>query len=254
MKSEDLAYFIGVLHSDGCIFTYSIGNKTRHRYILDVGKKSLPMLKKIKYIFHEIFGRTPKVRKKLHKNEKPTFLIEVNIGNLKDSFTRLKIDKEKLAPRIKENQRFFCAYLAGVIDGDGDISLKRPKYPQCRIRITAGEELPGLMELIRRHLKCSCGLEKAIVSTHSLPRPKKKFGVGYRHCFYVSQKNRKLFKKFVLPHINIKHKRRKLLDFYKLQEKRAIRCATGPTSTIINSLTYKEVSSGIQSQEIGSTE
>ena len=234
MKREDLAYFIGVLHSDGCIFTYSFRNKTRQRYILDVGKKSLPMLKKVNDIFREGFGRKLKVRKKLHKNEKPTFLIEVGIANLRDTFARLKIDKEKLAPWVKNNQRFFCAYLAGVIDGDGDIFIKRPQYPQCRIRITAGEELPELMKLIRRHLKCFCNVERVIVSTYALPRPKIKFGIGYRHCFYLSLKNMKLFKKFVLPHITIKHKRRKLLEFYKLQEKRAIRCATGPRVKVGN--------------------
>ncbi len=214
MKREDLAYFVGVLHSDGCVFTYSFRNKTRHRYILDVGKKSLPMLKKVNQIFREEFGRTLKIRKKFHKNENPTFLIEVDIANLRGAFARLSIDKEKLAPWIKTNQHFFCAYLAGVIDGDGDISIKRPQYPQCRVRITAGEKLPRLMKLIRRHLKCPGNIERAIVSTYTLPRPKIKFGIGYRHCFYLSPKNMKIFKKFVLPHINIMHKRRKLLEFY----------------------------------------
>lgn len=219
MKREDLAYFVGVLHTDGCICTYRFRNETRHRYYLDVGKKSMPMLEKINDVFHEEFGRTLKIRKKLHKNENPTFLIEVGIANLRGEFARLKIDKENLAPWIKSNQRFFCAYLAGVIDGDGDISIKRPQYPQCRVRITAGKELSELMQLIRQHLKCACSLERIIVSTHNLPRAKIKFGVGYQHCFYLSWKNMGVFKKFVLPHIQIKHKRRKLLDFYKIREK-----------------------------------
>jgi len=182
-------------------------------------------LRKINDIFHKEFGRTLKIRKKFHKNENPTFLIDVGIVNLRDSFARLKIDKEKLAPWIKNNQRFFCAYLAGVIDGDGDISIKRPQYPQCRVRIAAGKELSELMDLIRHHLKCSCSLEKAIVSTYSLPRAKIKFSVGYYHCFYLSRNNMKVFKKFVLPYIQIKHKRRKLLEYYKIREKRAIQVA-----------------------------
>jgi len=222
MGKEDIAYFVGVLHTDGCIFTYSFGNKTRHRYILDVGKKSIPMLKKTRDIFYERFGRTLKIRKKLHKNENPTFLIEVDVANLRDVFARLKIDKKKLAPWIKNNRRFFCAYLAGVIDGDGDISIKRPQYPQCQVRITAGEELPVLMRLICQYLRCSCGLQTALVSTHSLPRAKAKFGVAYRHCFYLSKKNMKIMKKFVLPHIQIRHKKQKLLDFYKIREKCSI--------------------------------
>jgi len=45
MDKGDIAYFIGVLHTDGCIFTYRFRNETRHRYILDIGKKSLPMLR-----------------------------------------------------------------------------------------------------------------------------------------------------------------------------------------------------------------
>jgi len=217
MKKEDIAYFVGVLHSDGCICTYRFRNETRHRYLLEVGKKSLPMLKKVNDIFHEEFGRTLKIRKKLHKNENPTFLIEVGITNLMDEFARLKIDKGDIAPWIKKSRRFFCAYLAGVIDGDGDISIKRPQYPQCRVRIAAGEELSGLMELIRFHLKCSCNLETAIISTYSLPRAKIKFSVGYRHCFYLSWKNAKAFRKYVLPYVQIEHKRRKLREFCKFQ-------------------------------------
>jgi hypothetical protein len=217
MKKEDLAYFVGVLHTDGCICTYRFKDSTRRRYILDVGKKSVPMLKKIRDIFHEEFGRTIKIRRIHHKNENPTFVIEVDIINLRDLLAKWKIDKKKLAPWIGNSQRLFCAYLAGVIDGDGDVSIKRPQYPQCQVRITAGEELPELMKLIQRHLRCACGLQVAIVSTYSLPRAKKKFGVAYRHCFYLSKKNLRVFKKFVLPYIQIKHKRQKLLDFYKMR-------------------------------------
>jgi hypothetical protein len=220
MKKGDLAYFIGVLHTDGCICAYRFRDKMRHRYILNVGKRSLPMLKKTRGIFHEGFGRTLKIRRKLHKNENPTFLIEVDIASLRDTFARWNIDKKELAPWIKNSRRFFCAYLAGVIDGDGDISIKRPQYPQCQVRITAGEELPVLMGLIRQHLNCSCNIQKAIVSTYSLPRAKVKFGVAYRHCFYLSPKNMRAFRKLVLPHMQIKHKRQKLLEFYKIQEKR----------------------------------
>ena len=176
MKKGDIAYFVGVLHTDGCICTYRFRDKARHRYILDVGKKSLPMLKKTRDIFHEKFGRTIKIRRKLHKDENPSFLIEVDIASLLETFARLKIDKTKLAPWIKNSRRFFCAYLAGVIDGDGDITIKRPQYPQCQVRITAGEELPELMNLIRQHLKCACNLQRAICFTYSLPRAKVKFG------------------------------------------------------------------------------
>jgi len=220
MKKEDLAYFIGVLQTDGCICTYRFRDKQRQRYILDVGKKSLPMLKKIRDIFHESFGRLIKIRKILHKNENPTFRIEVDIAKLSEKFAILEIDKKKMASWVENNQRFFCAYLAGVIDGDGDISIKRPQYPQCRVRITAGEELRGLMKLIRRHLKCSCNLERTTISTYSLPRAKKKIGVAYRHCFFMSPKNMKVFKKFILPYIQVKHKKQKLLAFYKIQAKR----------------------------------
>ena len=220
MKKDDLAYFVGVLHTDGCICTYRFRDNIRHRYILSVGKKSMPMLKKTRDIFHEEFGRTLKIRKQLHKNENPTFLIEVGIANLRDIFAKWEIDKRRLAPWIKNSQRFFCAYLAGVIDGDGDITIKRPQYPQCQVRITAGEDLLELMGLIRQHLKCACNLQRAICFTYSLPRAKVKFGVAHRHCFYLSPKNMKVFRKLVLPHIQIKHKREKLLDFYKSQETR----------------------------------
>jgi len=223
MKKEDLAYFVGVLHTDGCICTYRFKDKIRHRYILNVGKKSLPMLKKTRDIFHERFGRTINIRKQLHKNENPTFLIEVDIASLRDIFARLEIDKNKLAPWIKNSQRFFCAYLAGVIDGDGDISIRRPQYPQCRVRITAGEDLPELMGLVRQHLKCAGNIYRAMVSTYSLPRAKVKFGVSHQHCFYLSPKNMKVFWKFVLPYIQIKHKRKKLLEFYRIQETRKMR-------------------------------
>ena len=212
-QDESIAYFIGVLHTDGCICTYRFRNKIRTRYILDVGKKSLPMLKRIRRIFQQRFGRIPKMRKKYHLNENPTFLIEVNIMNLQRMFNNLKIDKVKIAPWIRFNSRFFGAYLAGVIDGDGDVRIKRPAYPQCEMRITAGKKQSLLIELIRYHLKCSCRLEEAIISTYSLPRAKSKFGISYRHCFYLSSKNIAYFKKYVLPFITIKHKKEKLRRF-----------------------------------------
>lgn len=221
--NEDIAYFIGVLHTDASIFDYTFRGTIRSRYSLEIGEKSIPMLNRIRQIFNKRFNRSSKMRIRSHLGENPTFLIELNIKNLKEEFHKFKIDKNKIPIWIQNDKVYFCAYLAGVIDGDGDIRIKRPKYPQCQIRITAGERLSKLMELIQRHLNCSCGLETAIVSTYSLPRAKSKFGIGYRHYFYVSPKNIDTIKRLVYPLIQIKHKREKLRIFsrFKLDGKQS---------------------------------
>ncbi len=57
--SEDLAYWIGVVQSDGCFYKYIERGRRKHRYLisLDVSKKSVPMLIKFVKLSEDLFKR-----------------------------------------------------------------------------------------------------------------------------------------------------------------------------------------------------
>jgi hypothetical protein len=216
--NKNIAYFIGVLHSDGYVYIFhdKKKNRDRHRFRLHVAKASYPMVKKIQTIFQEEFNKNIKIlnlKDKISGDKMPYFSTEFN--NLLPLFNKLDINKNTVPEWITSNQKLFCAYLAGVIDGDGDVCIKRPKYPQCRIKITSGYRLEYLEKLIERHLNCGCWIEPIVPSGKGLPKLKSKPKIAYRHCFYISPKNILIFKQFVYPHIQILHKRKTLEKFFK---------------------------------------
>ena len=217
----NICYLTGVLQTDGCIYKFEDKkrNKIIHRFRIKVSKKSLPMLSKIKEILKQEFDRDVSVLK-LGINEygKEVFSLEANITSLLPKFEKLGISKKILSNSIISNKKNFCAYLAGVIDGDGNICIKRPEYPQCRIKITSESKNELLKKLIEKYLNCKSWTEISISRYKGLVGVKKKNGFAFNQCFYVSPKNLLIFRNFVRPYIQISYKKATLDKFFSMKE------------------------------------
>lgn len=215
MISENLSYWVGVVQSDGCLKTYFDKSKSNLKHLIsfNVAKKSLPMLEKFRDISDTTFNRNAKIFK-MHYSEIWNFRISVK--ELLETFEQLNIsfgDPPRPPNWTLSNYSYFGAYLAGLIDGDGDIRIKRKKYPQCVIRISGGHNQHELKKAIEKIINCSVSItERGRVS-----RINERLIVGksFNLEFYVSKKNIVFIEKFVIPHITINHKRDKLQNYIK---------------------------------------
>lgn len=127
--------------------------------------------------------------------------------NLVKIFADLKIDfsdPPKPPKWITDSPKFFGSYLAGLIDSDGNIGIKRKKYPQCRIRITSDHHQDELKLAIEKILNCKASIEDK-------GRFVEEWGggwyPGYDLIFLVSKKNWKILKENTVPFIAIPRKR-----------------------------------------------
>lgn len=217
----EISYFIGVLHSDGCIYNfYDKKDKfIRHRFSIGVEEKSLPMVEKVQKIMKEQFKRNVKILSR-GKNEygNNCFYLQTGINRLLPRFSLLEINKNFLPKTIMHNKKLFCAYLAGLIDGDGTICIKRPKYPQCNIRIASEKNSKYLKILIEKFLNCKCWINKVIVDSLMGKPLRKVHGSCFNYNFYLSSKNLKDFKDNVYPFIQIKHKKNIIEKFFRMKE------------------------------------
>ena len=214
--SKDLAYWIGVAQSDGHykIYNERRGDKLIERHIIQLGVSisSLPMLKKFEIISQKIFGTSGNYC--IDKRKKNRF--EIKIKRFLDIIKKLDINfSDPPNPPLwcLKNMEFFGAYLAGVIDGDGDIRISRPQFPQCAIRITSGKEQKELRNIIITILKCGCNHRKKVQQSEIDGRE----FIGTCHVieFYVTPKNVEVIKKYVFPEISLIHKRDKLREYIK---------------------------------------
>ena len=171
------------------------------------------MIKKFREIFNYYFNRNVSIQKDKNKNR---FSFRTSINRLLTEFTQLEILPKNISPpQWIQNIELFGAYIAGLIDGDGNICIKRPKYPQCRIRITNERKQKELAFFIQKIFNCSTTLTP--VKKDSVLNGRKIHGEAYDLEFYVSKKNIYYIKKFVYPYIQIKHKRKTLERFFKIK-------------------------------------
>lgn len=205
---KNLAYFLGVLHSDGCIYVFNDKkeNLKRIKLALDVGNRSIPMAMKFKNILFDYFGRKVNLRKKHTKN---TYRLNTSINRIWYIFKRWY--KYKVPKSITKNPYLFGAYLGGLIDGDGYVkikhNIKNRVTPQCVIKIASNRSLKKIKDLIELHLDCNVHFEFD------------KNNKGVDTCFYVSKKNIDYVKTFVLPHMTIPHKIDSLNNFFQMKER-----------------------------------
>jgi hypothetical protein len=224
---------VGVVQTDGSIHIYEhkrgreAGRKS-WRFNLTVAKKSFPMLNKTLKIFCVLFDRH--VSTYTLKNGQKGF--QTSIDRLMPYFTqwKLKFDSPPTPPSwTKKDVKLFGAYLAGVIDGDGDVTVKRPKYPDCRIRISSAKPPNELKKWIELFFKCK---------TRIYLQKRRLNGKTY-HChklsFYVSGKNYEKMKRLVVPNMSVKHKKNKIKKFIKERHEKA-RKKPGPPKLFFKTL------------------
>lgn len=92
--------------------------------------------------------------------------------------------------KISKSLIEFCHDLAQIIDTNGRILIKRPKYPQCEIRIK--------ISTLRKAKKYKNKIEKTLRCKVSILKEDN----SYYLDFYISIKNQDLIKSFVLPKLS----------------------------------------------------
>jgi hypothetical protein len=205
--SEELAYWIGVVQSDGSFKKYLKKDRGRFRYEISLGvsHQSLPMLKKFQKLSKKIFNRNAKIFKLRNKNR---WDFAIGIQSLLDTFKNLDIkfsDPPVPTKWVTENLLLFGAYLAGIIDGDGSIRIKRKKYPQCMVKITSGKSQNELANSIRNFLNCAVSITP--YRGDRMLNGKIITGKWYELEFLVSSKNYKFVSSYILPNLTIVHKK-----------------------------------------------
>ena len=212
-KTEELAYWLGIVQTDGCYNEYFDKKKNRvvYRIIMNV-TKSLPMLVKFQEINRKLFNR----KSNIYKKTTGSYESKIYVKEYLDEFNKMDFhfkDISKIPSWITENLEYFGAYVAGIIDGDGHILIRRPACPQCLVSITSGIKPEELKKIVMHKFNCSVNIttEEGIsfISGREI--------VGHWHTleFYISSKNSNLIEKYILPWIIMPHKKEKIERFLK---------------------------------------
>jgi len=214
MKSPELGYLIGTLQGDGCYYQYPVNDrgKIRVRQVIKLDAKDLEMIEKSKGIFEKVFKR----KRKTYQLSDGRFGFSFLVRNLLNKFKELDMsfkDPPKPPEWVKHKIEFFGPYLAGLIDSDGDVRIKRPKYPQCAIRITSGHRQKNLEISIEKNFNCGA----SITEERCFNKKWKIWNHGSRLEFLISSKNFKKFKRFVLPYIMVPRKKIKIENYINNQ-------------------------------------
>jgi hypothetical protein len=161
MKPE-VCYWLGLVQSDGCFKKHYSNQHSRFHYIITLGMKDLEPVVLFQKITKDFWGRDVKI----HKDNGPkydSFYITLGVSRLLRYFSDMQLDfsdPPKPPDWVVNDIRLFGAYLAGIIDGDGSVRVKRPEYPQCLIKIISGKPQDILKVSIENMLNCKCYMEK----------------------------------------------------------------------------------------------
>jgi len=198
-KTPEISYMIGALQGDGCLTKYFVKEREDRitlRHVIILEAIDLEMVKKVKEIFERTFSR----KRKIYKRSEGRFGFTFGVKTLLNEFKELDIDfKDPPKPPqwIKNRIDFFGPYLAGLIDADGDVRIKRPKYPQCAIRITSGHPQKYLKEFVEKNLNCCA----SITEEKSFNKQWIMWNHGFSLEFLVSSKNFDNIKQYILQYI-----------------------------------------------------
>ena len=203
---ENFSYWLGLVHADGFITKYVIKGKNQTKYEFGLETISDVLIKEfcsgLKHLGRHV---------SILKTKRNTYKCKVSANSIVDTLASLniKLREGKYNPpeSVGKNDRLFGAYLAGVIDGDGDIRIKRKTYPQCMIRISSGSLQPSLNKLINQKMNC------AVSETFREVNRKGKIMRWYELEFLISRKNIGFISNFVLTHIKLTYKKDKIKKF-----------------------------------------
>ena len=218
-NNPDFTYWIGVAQSDGHFKKQISKNQNRVRFsiILKVGLKSIPMLEKFRKISQDIFYIKGSSYTYTTPEGFTNYNYQFGCKNLLSIFNNFEINFKICSPPdwILKDPKLFGSYLAGVIDGDGDIRITRPKYPQCFVRISSGQALTNLTENIKSILNCG----SHIVKRQGIKKiaNRKFFSTGYVTEFKISSKNISYIKKYVIDYLALTYKRNKINEYIKIK-------------------------------------
>jgi hypothetical protein len=208
LKCPEIAYFIGVVQTDGSFSVYNVKKYNKIYKRADFGIQgsiaSLPMIVNFCRILDKYFDR----RISISKVSRGMYDAHTSINTLLSLFKKLEILPRRLSvPSWTRNDvKLFGSYLAGLIDGDGDVRVKRPKYPQYAIRISSEENPHALREIIAKFFKCGVHF-KRYKKRGIFPDGRIVIGHCYELEFYITYKNILNIKRYILPYITIKHKK-----------------------------------------------
>lgn len=209
--SEELAYWTGIAQSDGWLYHEKRRERSSFEVGLRVGRRSLPMMLKFQRLSKTLFLRDAKITKVKYRE---AWDFAIGAKNLLHLFEKWDIrfgDPPKPPIWCLYEPRFFGSYLAGIIDGDGDIRIKRPKYPQCIIRIHSGRKQEDLSKAITELLRCSVYItprRRIVEFKGRIIR-----GLCFDLEFCVSSKSSEFVRTYILPKMTLQHKSQKLSEF-----------------------------------------
>ena len=203
VKKPGLLYWAGLVQTDGHI---RLDKKGEIRAI-EFNNDNMRLMTEFCKTCKDLFEVYPKINKRKDRNSyyAGIYTVENKISVIKG----IDFNDPPKPPEIsKLNNKIFGAYLAGVIDGDGDVRIKRKNYPQCVIRITSGKSQEELKNSIEMLLNC-----KVSITRRQRFREGKQWKKWYALEFYVSYKNSNFIEKYILPYLLSKHKSGKLKTF-----------------------------------------
>jgi len=211
---EKLAYWIGLVQADGSITKWT--KKTgKIKYYLHFSNNSLTLIKE----FQSGLKYLNRFSRYIRKRNSCSFESKISVNSMLKILKFLKISRCRAyfepPTWINNNQSLFGAYLAGLIDGDGDIRIKRKKYPQCAIRITSCNKEFIIYRLIKKFLKCSVFITKKQKKIFFKNENRFIYGKWFELEFLLSSKNSDFFLSYVLPYIKLNYKQEKLMGHIK---------------------------------------
>lgn len=208
--TPEMAYLMGVFQSDGCLYLFRDHKRNKKAFRLNVcgNLKSLPMIIKFRDILCKYFDKRVSIEKREN-----LFRIQTSINSILHYLSEIGINsKSKFPEWVTSDIKSFSAYIAGIVDGDGNICIKRPLYPQCRIRITNDKFDPNLIYNIEKLFCCETNTRN--VFSNVIIKGREVNGKVIDLDFYVSRKNVHIIKQFVYPFIQIVHKREALENYF----------------------------------------
>jgi len=214
MNFEDgrFAYWVGLTQADG-----SLKSRRNGSVSLEIEVKDKILAEAFRDACNKFFGKDLKVFRRTDGR----WCCGMGVKKLLKAFESLDLEfKDPPSPPLwfEQNMHLFGAYIAGVIDGDGNIRIKRPEYPQCVVRVTSGSKQSKLLESLSRIMRCAVTSTKRRRTVFYDKESRFIDGTWYDLEFLVSSKNMSFMKSFVLPFILLKRKQRKIENYIRFKE------------------------------------
>lgn len=210
-KNENLAYWCGLVQADG--YFKKKRQRGRDNYLIVFAVKDKILVEAFQKISASVLGRNTVIYKRRNLN---LFVCEIGVTRLIPLFEALDVrfDNPPKPPKwILDDLRLFGAYLAGLIDGDGNVRIKRPEYLQCGIRITSGSRPKCLRASIKRMLGCGACITKRHNRSFFKKGNRIIEGSWYDLEFLVSSKTKDFIEQNVLPNIRLSRKSEPIRKF-----------------------------------------